>query len=122
MTADGGNCTAVTSVTVPENTNAPTAVVNPNVPSIGCNNLTISLDGIGSSTGDFTYLWTTSNGFIISGETTLNPLVNMAGNYQLLVTDNSNGCTAIESVSVTGNTTPPTVSYTHLTLPTICSV
>ena len=60
---------------------------------IDCNNSTITIDGVGSSTGtSFTYLWTTSDGTIDSGQNTLNPTVSSAGTYTLTVTNTDNGC------------------------------
>jgi len=60
----------------------------------GCSKMRVFLSGNGSSFGpQFTYLWTTNNGNITSGETTLNPTVNTSGTYTLRVTNNINGCT-----------------------------
>lgn len=61
--------------------------------TIDCNTTEVNINGAGTSVGpNFTYLWTTTNGQIVSGANTLNPLVNRAGDYQLLVTNNLNGC------------------------------
>ena len=78
---------------------------------IDCDNLTISLDGTNSSAGnEFLYLWTTSNGNILSGENTLQPIVDAFGTYELLVTNNTNGCQAISSTMVVVDTIPPIAS------------
>ena len=75
---------------------------------IGCNTTSISLNGNGSSSsGNLSYLWTTSNGNILSGETTLNQSVDATGTYILVVTDEDNGCTAESTVTVTGSTDLP---------------
>jgi gliding motility-associated-like protein len=50
--------------------------------------------------GHFVYEWTTSGGNIISGADTLNPLVDVAGVYELLVTDTLNGCSSTDNVSI----------------------
>ncbi|TVQ47865.1 MAG: PKD domain-containing protein, partial [Saprospirales bacterium] len=61
----------------------------------------VELDGSASSQGaEFSYLWTTSDGNILSGEESLNPLVNAAGTYQLQVTNNDNGCISASSIEV----------------------
>ncbi len=61
-----------------------------------------SLDGSGSTQGvDITYAWTASaGGVIVAGASTLTPTVNAAGDYQLVVTDTTNGCTATDQVTV----------------------
>ena len=57
------------------------------------------LFGNDSSTGsEFIYLWTTVNGFILNGETTLNPNVLGSAWYYLKVTNFITGCEAIDSV------------------------
>ncbi|MDO8972248.1 MAG: gliding motility-associated C-terminal domain-containing protein, partial [Saprospiraceae bacterium] len=62
--------------------------------TIDCNTSEVNINAAGTSVGpNFTYAWTTTDGQIVSGANTLNPLVNRAGDYQLLVTNNLNGCT-----------------------------
>lgn len=72
---------------------------------IDCNNLSVQLDGSQSQNGA-TYLWSTSNGNIVDGATTLNPTVDAIGTYTLTVTS-PNGCTASSSVEVTGDFAQP---------------
>ena len=49
---------------------------------------------------EYTYLWTTNDGNIISDETTLSPLVNEPGTYTLSVLNTINGCESFSSVVV----------------------
>jgi len=71
---------------------------------IGCEGSTLNLDGSGSSTGpEFQYMWTTSNGMLVSGFNTLSPEVSSAGIYDLIVTNTDNGCTALSSVEIALN-------------------
>ena len=72
---------------------------------IDCNNSSVQLDGSQSQNGG-TYLWTTDNGNIVSGETTLNPTVDAVGTYTLTVTS-PNGCTSSATVDVNGDFTQP---------------
>ena len=69
----------------------------------------LNLDASGSSSGqNFTYLWTASNGGnIISGDSTLNPLVGSTGTYTLLITNTSNGCTSTDVAVVDDDLAPP---------------
>jgi gliding motility-associated-like protein len=105
---DTNGCTDDATVTINEDLVAPTAVATANG-AIDCINTSISLSGSGSSTGiEFTYLWTTNDGNIDSGEITLNPVVSSGGTYTLTVTNNNNGCEDMISVTVVEETDLPT--------------
>ncbi|MBI5914959.1 MAG: T9SS type A sorting domain-containing protein [Bacteroidetes bacterium] len=105
---DANSCVATTSVTILSNTTPPTAEAGPTA-QITCTTPTPTLNGTGSSTGgNFTYNWTTVNGVILSGATTLMPVVAAAGTYTLTVTNLNNGCTASDATTVTNNLTAPT--------------
>ncbi|CAI8884320.1 choice-of-anchor L domain-containing protein [Chryseobacterium sp. IT-36CA2] len=58
-----------------------------------------------------TFNWTTTGGNIVSGGTTLNPVINAAGTYTLTITKvyqpGNLSCTAVGTVTVTGNSAPP---------------
>ncbi|MFK8005242.1 MAG: T9SS type A sorting domain-containing protein [Saprospiraceae bacterium] len=100
---DGNNgCTDETSIIVSSNSSIPIADAGPDM-VLDCMNQTAILNGSGSSTGgNFFYEWITNNGNILTGETTLNPVVDSEGFYFLIVTDLDNGCTATDEVSVSG--------------------
>ncbi len=105
---DGNSCLATTTVNILSNTTPPTVEAGP-PGAITCTNPTATLNGTGTSTGgNFVYLWTTVNGLILSGATTLMPVVGAAGNYTLNVTNTTNGCTASDFTTVSTSTTPPT--------------
>jgi hypothetical protein len=107
ITNTENGCTKTASVTVVQNNTPPTAVIAP-PPEIGCNAPTITISGNGSSAGaGITYQWTANPGNIVSGATTLNPQVNLAGTYTLVVTNTNNGCTQEATTTVTGDVTPP---------------
>ncbi len=116
VTADTTGCTSSASVTVQQNTTQPIATIAP-PGNLNCNNATIQLNATGSSQGtNFSYLWTTTNGVIVSGETTLTPVVSAAGTYQLQVSNANNGCTSTASTTVVQS--PPvlaTVTSTNVT-------
>lgn len=108
VTNTTNGCTRTATVTVPNNTNPPNAIANAPF-NIGCNHPTVILNGTGSSTGaGITYQWSTSNGNIVSGSTTLNPVVNLAGTYTIEVTNNNTGCVSQASVTITGDLQVPT--------------
>lgn len=63
-----------------------------------------------------TFTWTTTNGNIVSGANTLNPVVNTAGTYTLTISNTYQPgnltCTATANVTVTGDSAPPTTGLT----------
>ena len=110
ITNNQNGCTSVETVEVFSNNTFPTAEAGVNM-VIDCNSAAINLAGNGSVGLEFEYLWTATNGGnILSGETTLTPLVNEAGDYELLVTNTLSGCTQTDLVSVTVDTIPPVAS------------
>ncbi|AZA80826.1 hypothetical protein C1637_11560 [Chryseobacterium lactis] len=113
-------CQYQKSVTV---TMDPLIAVNIATPaSITCTTSQITLDASSSvyQTGA-TFLWAaTAGGNIVSGGNTLTPIVNNGGTYTLTITSATrNGCVKQASVTVTKNTTPPTVILSSPQL-TIC--
>ncbi|MCB9336683.1 MAG: gliding motility-associated C-terminal domain-containing protein [Lewinellaceae bacterium] len=85
----------------------PTANAGPDK-NLTCTLSQIALDGSGSSSGTgITYQWAASPGQFVSGETTLNPVVNAPGNYTLTVTNTLTGCVASDMVQVGVDTLHP---------------
>ncbi|MCC6726163.1 MAG: choice-of-anchor L domain-containing protein [Saprospiraceae bacterium] len=110
VTNQTNGCTASTTVTVNDDLAAPTAEAGATA-ELSCQQPSISLNGTGSSFGgNFTYLWTTTNGSIIGDESTLNPIINAPGDYQLLVTDTTNGCLSTDYVQITSANDLPVVA------------
>jgi len=100
VTNEESKCESVDLITIEVDTIPPIANAGENV-ILTCADSTINLDGLSSSTGnDFTYNWTTSNGNIISGNTTLSPEIDDDGIYLLEVVDTTNGCIMLDSVLV----------------------
>ncbi|MBK8555042.1 MAG: gliding motility-associated C-terminal domain-containing protein [Lewinellaceae bacterium] len=101
-------CTRMINVVVPGQFQAPIALAT--VPTLlDCNTPAVNINGNGSSVGNqFSYDWTTVGGNIVSGASTLSPLVNAPGTYTLQITNNNNGCTSSTSVQVTNDPSVPT--------------
>src|SRR5690606_12407988 len=79
--------------------------------SLTCVNNTVTLNANGSSIDtQLVYQWSTQNGNILSGANSPNPIVDAPGEYQLLLTNPANGCSATDMVGVTQNTAIPQVS------------
>jgi gliding motility-associated-like protein len=104
-TANG--CTATQSTSVVLDNITPTVLVAMPGP-LTCTALSQTLSASGSSAGpEFIYQWSTTNGNILSGNNTLNPIVNAPGDYQLQITNNNNGCLANVSILVIQDTVAP---------------
>ncbi len=100
VTDTTNGCTTADTILVVENINSPIAEAGDPF-TLSCSLTEASLDGTGTSAGiNFDYLWTSSNGNIISGNNSLAPVINAPGNYQLIVSNNSNGCTSMDFVDV----------------------
>ncbi|MCB0662099.1 MAG: PKD domain-containing protein, partial [Saprospiraceae bacterium] len=95
-------CKDTLTVTVNEDQAVPIAVSTP-ADTLTCRNSNLTLSGIGSSVGNnYSYQWTTGNGNIVSGGTSLNPVINAAGTYRLIVHNTQNNCrdTSLSQVAV----------------------
>lgn len=101
------NCYQYDEVLVTENGELPNVVIA--VPEeLSCETESVTLDGSGSAQGnEFTYLWTTQDGHIVSGENTLMAVVDQTGTYELKVSNEYNGCESTEATAVTGSTELP---------------
>ena len=110
VTSSNG-CTDVGSITLASNTTAPTAGITNNTGSstITCTTTSISV----SATGGGTYSWDNSLGSNAS------QTLSSAATYNVTVTA-SNGCTDDASLTITSNTTAPTVTA-NSTSSSICS-
>jgi hypothetical protein len=94
-------CTSSAEVVVVQNTIAPfDSIVPPG--NLNCNNESIQLNGTPSSQGpDFEFIWIVKEGgHIVSGDTTLSPVVDSTGKYLLKITNINNGCMSLDSVVV----------------------
>jgi gliding motility-associated-like protein len=94
-------CTNAISGTVSSDQVHP--VANAGTPfSMDCFGQKRNLDGTGSTGAPvLNYLWSTSDGLVISGFTTASPVIGEPGVYNLLVTNPGNGCTDTASVIIT---------------------
>lgn len=101
VTGNVNGCTSAAAVTVVQNTTIPfDSIVPPG--NLNCNNPSIQLNATPSSQGpSFDYLWTAKEGgHIVSGDTTLTPVVDSTGKYFLKITNTDNGCTTLDSIVV----------------------
>ena len=106
LTNTQNNCTSSLEVAVVQDTVAPVAEAGP-AQELNCDNPTVALSGAGSSNGGYSYAWTGPG--LVSGSTGLEPVVNISGDYTLVVTDDFNGCVSLDEVTITQDTLSPTV-------------
>lgn len=106
-------CTSFLNVFVNQNTTPPFVYAGEDR-ALNCNFTSILANPIGTSTGNnFTYLWTTLDGNIASGENILYARFDATGTYTLTVQNTQNGCTASDNMEVT-QSPPVTVSASQL--------
>jgi gliding motility-associated-like protein len=92
VTNTSNGCTATATAQVNFNGVLPTVEAADSL-ALTCIQTQVELNGTGSSAGPgFQYLWTTTGGSFLSGETTLMPIVDQPGEYTLTVTNTTTGC------------------------------
>ena len=109
--ASGNFCVATDTIVITGNTTPPTVSASGGV--LGCGNAQAQL---GTNTNATTpqYLWSPAAG--LSSTTIANPVATAPGTYTVVVTDQTTGCTNSATVTVSGNTTPPSAAATGGTL------
>ena len=116
VTDNNNGCTIDTSITVLQNIELPMADAGVSY-EFDCISPNLTLEGIASQGDEFIYQWTTQNGNILLGESTLNPIVNMKGVYTLSVTNTINGCVASSDATVTEDMDIPQNANFEITSP-----
>lgn len=107
ITDNNNGCSAEATVLVDQDIATPIAEAGPNV-LINCINPTGSLGTLNNPSGaGFSLLWTTVGGNFTSPTDSATVAIDQAGNYQLLVSNLQNGCTASDNVTVTADFAPP---------------
>ncbi len=98
-------CTATAATTVSDDQAPPTADAGPDQ-TIDCVNIATTIGGNSSSGPVFTYLWVGPD-IDPAREVLAQPIVGIAGVYELIVTDTSNGCIALDQATVFTNAVFP---------------
>jgi gliding motility-associated-like protein len=104
-------CEDFSNVTISQNKAEPRATIPVDTINLGCRIDEVPVDAQGSSTGTgFTYLWSTRDGGSIQNPTSISTVLRGDGRYYFQVTDDRNGCTALDSILLLQDTTNrPTV-------------
>lgn len=106
ITSLANGCTATDVALVSMDTLAPTVGITPAQPSITCIQPQVTLSRAPTNL-NLTYNWSTLDGNILTGANSPSANVGAPGTYTLTAVSNTNGCTAIQAVTVSDNTTPP---------------
>ncbi|MBK7939394.1 MAG: gliding motility-associated C-terminal domain-containing protein [Lewinellaceae bacterium] len=108
VTAPNG-CSNTTSGPVADDTQGPAILLaTPN--ELNCVTSQVGLNASVQEPGTYLYQWNTTNGNILSGANSQVPQVDLAGIYQVTVTDTQNGCTSVENVEVEINLATPSAA------------
>ena len=110
VTDTSNNCKDTSSVVlITGNTTKPTVSLTSG--TITCIDSIITIITTGTSIGTkMTYLWSTADGKIVSGGSSLSAKVNQGGTYTLVVKDTSNNCIDSTSVFMNQDKVPPIAS------------
>ncbi len=100
VTNTTNGCTATDNVQLTVDQTPPQADAGPGF-QLTCTETSYTLNPTASIGPNFTYQWSTTGGNFTTPTNILNPTVNGAGFYYLVVTNTTNGCTATDFVQIT---------------------
>lgn len=108
-TNNANGCTTIVITEVIEVKQAPVAEAGAST-ELSCAVTFAALNGSGSSEGSqYSYVWTTTDGQILSGINSLTPTIVKSGTYQLTVMNEENGCSSTDQVVVSSDTLLPSI-------------
>jgi gliding motility-associated-like protein len=87
--------------------------------ALNCNTPDLMLNGSNSDFVNVTYSWTTLDGNVSSGASSVNGYADQAGTYTLTVTNELTGCSSSDDMQVTGDL--DTLDITTSTIPSLCN-
>ncbi|MBN8694129.1 MAG: gliding motility-associated C-terminal domain-containing protein [Bacteroidetes bacterium] len=120
-----GSCPTTQTIAIVQNTAVPTVSVNPITGNLTCNGAPATFTATSSTTVNIVGQWFAPPGVPVGGLSST-PLVgafNAPGTYTVVFTNVANGCSNSQTVSVTSNSTIPTMSVTaNLGYTITCSV
>ena len=107
-------CESFSSIFVEQDGDLPNIDIVP-VDMLNCETTQLTIDASGSTQGlEILTEWSTVDGNIISGENTLMPVVDMAGEYLLTITNVANNCEVTQLVNLESNQMTPEVDFGSL--------
>ncbi|MFN4081744.1 MAG: gliding motility-associated C-terminal domain-containing protein, partial [Saprospiraceae bacterium] len=101
-------CAASAQVVLLQDTDPPVVDAGPDQ-TLNCSMTQLTLQGAATGSGSLSFAWSTPDGWILSGADTPNPIIAAPGEYVLLVTQTTNGCTASAIAQVSRDDDQPLV-------------
>lgn len=101
-------CTASAQVALAQDTDPPVVDAGPDQ-TLNCSMTELALQGVATGSGSLSFAWSTPNGLILSGADTPSPVIGAPGEYVLLATQATNGCTASAVAHVLQDSDQPSV-------------
>ncbi len=117
VTNTSNGCSSTITVAVPSDTNAPSVNLSTNSATLSCSSSTVQIDATSSASN---YNWTTTGGSIVGPSNTATLIAGSAGTYSLTVTG-TNGCTAVATATVYGNSNAPQFTLSASSATITCS-
>ena len=115
VVTDANGCETIATAEIAADLEKPNAKIQAD-DIISCRTNELTLGSTGTSVGpEFFYEWTTTDGNIINMANDLAPVINAGGTYQLIVTNNLNGCTATVDQIVKEDKSQPEIDLTEPT-------
>lgn len=109
-TNTSNGCSAIDSVLIGLDNDVPNISLIAD-DTLNCSVSEILIDASGSDQGsDFTFSWTTTDGNFVSGENTLQPLIDAPGTYNLEIINTTNDCTNEMELLIVQDTLTPSVN------------
>ncbi|MFN8115311.1 MAG: gliding motility-associated C-terminal domain-containing protein [Bacteroidia bacterium] len=113
------NCsTGAAQVTVTSNTNVPTITPASNL-SVTCSSTLVTITSVSTPSTNVSYAWSGTG--IVGSNSGSSIDVNSAGNYDVIITDLTNGCSSTVTATVGSNTIVPTLTLTSTTTTLSCA-
>ncbi|MES2568058.1 MAG: gliding motility-associated C-terminal domain-containing protein [Bacteroidota bacterium] len=114
-----GCSTSVPTVTITVDNANPSAAAATSSPSITCGTSSLTISSTVTPISNVNYNWTGPN--VISGSTSLTPIIGTGGDYVIAMTNTVNGCTGSFTVNIPSDITVPTLSLSTNGYTTTCS-
>lgn len=100
ITDNSNGCQSSANTSVTENFTTPSIVVGIQ-DTLSCLTPVIPIQNVAvNNSNNYVLSWSTVDGFLVDGSNNINPNVSASGEYILLATDNSSGCTDTQNVFI----------------------
>jgi hypothetical protein len=100
VTDNVNGCESSANISIAENFTTPSVSIGIQ-DTLSCLNPVIPILNVAvNNSNDYSLAWSTIDGFLVDGINSLNPSVSVTGDYSVIATDNTSGCTDTENVFI----------------------